>query len=156
MVYMNEAHLHLIVNHLPVFGFIFSFLLLVGGLIFKNKSIINASLVAFVVVGLLTLPAFFTGEGAEEVLLKIDPDAKSFIHYHEESAEVSLWLSIALGLISLVVLLINRKKDVKILYYLILLFCLAVIVSLVNTNNLGGKIRHTEIRETQNIYELED
>ncbi len=153
---MNLAHFHLIVNHIPLYGFIFSFLLLFSGLISNNRSIINLSLIVFIIVGLLTLPAFFSGEGAEEILLKVEPDAKSFIHYHEESAQISLWLSVALGFSSLIVFLINLKKDFKFLYYLILLLSILVIASLANTNNLGGKIRHSEIRETEILYNHED
>ena len=148
---MNTAHLHLIINHLPLFGFVFSLLLLSGGLIFKNKSIVNVSLIAFVVTGLLTLPAFFTGVGAEDVLLKVAPESKSFIHYHEESAKLSMILSILLATISLIILFINRKSDIKFLYYLMLVFTLIVIISLVETNYLGGKIRHSEIRNIESI-----
>ena len=38
---MNDAHLHLVVNHFPIIGTIFGLGLLIAGLIFKNQTLKN-------------------------------------------------------------------------------------------------------------------
>ncbi len=92
------------------------------------------------------LPVFYTGEPAEKVIKKeVTSISKSVIHDHEESAEVSLILTLIVSLSSIAVLLkyrhpLSKKYGVP----LILLIGLVAIGSLVYSANLGGKIRHTE------------
>ena len=40
---MNEAHLHMVVNHFPIIGTILAIGILIAGLLSKNSSIINTS-----------------------------------------------------------------------------------------------------------------
>jgi uncharacterized membrane protein len=40
---MNDAHLHMVVNHFPIIGTIFGFGVLIVGLVLKNKTLQNTS-----------------------------------------------------------------------------------------------------------------
>ena len=64
---MNQAHLHLLVNHLPVVGSLFAFALLGAGLLRRNLTLTQAGLVAVLAAGLLGLPAQLSGAGAAAI-----------------------------------------------------------------------------------------
>ena len=86
---MNGAHMHLLVNHLPVIGSLFAILLLIWSLIRKNTEIARAALGLFVVAALTGLAAYFTGEPAEHMAEEIAGVTRGAIHTHEESAELA-------------------------------------------------------------------
>lgn len=62
---MNPAHLHLMLNHIPVLGTAFCMVLVGSALIQKSEELKRVSLGAFVIVALLAIPAYLTGEPAE-------------------------------------------------------------------------------------------
>jgi hypothetical protein len=65
---MNGAYAHLILNHFPILGTLFGLVLLAAALIRKSDELQRGALMTFAVVGALSLPAYFSGEGAEEIL----------------------------------------------------------------------------------------
>ena len=144
---MDAAHLHLILNHLPIIGLLFGGLLLIAGVVMKSKPITNAGLISLVIAGLLVLPAFFTGEDAEHYLEKVVPTVEhSVIHEHEEAAEFSLWVTLVVAFSALGTLIINRKKEMVFLPWIVIMFTGIAFASLSQVAMLGGEIRHTEIR----------
>ena len=62
---MDQAHLHLILNHFPILGPLFGTVLLLIGTLKNNKVIQKAGLMSIAVIALITIPAYFTGEAAE-------------------------------------------------------------------------------------------
>lgn len=144
---MNEVHIHLLLNHAPVMGTAFGALLLFYGLFKKSKSVIEASMLAFVITALFTIPVFLTGEPAEESIENIPGILKSTVETHEENAEVAFWLMQALGIFSLLVLIIAGKENkmTGVLTKAALVFSLMVFGFMAKVANEGGKIRHPEI-----------
>ena len=63
---MSPAHIHLILNHAPLFGLLGALLLLLGGLIWKSRDVLRAGLIVAVATSLIGIPAYLTGEEAEE------------------------------------------------------------------------------------------
>jgi uncharacterized membrane protein len=146
---MNAAHLHLLLNHLPIMGLLFGGLVLFSGLVFRNIVVRKTGLVSLVIAGLLVLPAFFTGEDAEHLLQDAVPSVEhSVIHEHEEAAELSLWLTLFAAATAAGTLFVNRNKETDLLNYLTLLATVIAFATLSNVAKLGGEIRHTEIRES--------
>ncbi|HEY9449372.1 MAG TPA: hypothetical protein VIQ60_06445 [Gemmatimonadaceae bacterium] len=145
---MNGAHLHLLVNHLPVIGSIFAILLLMWSLARKNTDIARAALGIFVVAAITGLAAYFTGEPAEHMAEDIAGVSRSMIHTHEESAELATLLLGGYGVFALGALLYLRKRAAE---FPRKLMTLALLLSFVPagamgwTANQGGKIRHPEI-----------
>lgn len=150
---MNEAHLHLLFNHLPIIFPIAGILIMIGGFIFKSEIIKRVALSIFVVGALTTVPAFFSGEGAEEIVENIAGIEEKFIHNHEEIAETFALLSYLLGGLSLVALWANIKEKTfsNLLTYTVIIFSLIVIFFAQQTGTTGGEIRHTEIRKGANL-----
>ncbi|GAB2864536.1 hypothetical protein [Hymenobacter ruber] len=146
---MNQAHLHLIVNHVPIVGSLFAAVLLGAGVPKHNLDLTKAGLVAVLAAGLLCLPAQLTGEGAAAIAQNLPRVSRALIHNHEEAAELGFWVletAAALALFGLLLLKNNSPKS-----RLVALLALAATVLsfglLARAGNLGGQIRHTEIRE---------
>lgn len=145
---MNGAHLHLLVNHLPVIGSLFAILLLVWSLARKNTDIARAALGLFVIAAITGLAAYFTGEPAEHMAEEIAGVSKDAIHAHEESAELATVLLGGYGVFALGALVYLRKRSMEFPHKLV---ALALLLSFVPagamglTTNQGGKIRHPEI-----------
>lgn len=148
---MNSAHLHLLFNHFPVIGTIFSAIVLAFGVIRKNETIIKTGLWLILLTALLTIPAFLTGEGAEEVLESIGQKNETLIHHHEEEAEKALWFVEIAGILSAFALFsfMKNKKYAFSLSSIILLASAINIYLLTEVGNSGGEIRHSEIRSSQ-------
>ena len=145
---MNNAHWHLLLNHLPVVGTYFSVLILAFGLILKNQTIQNTALGLFILTALTAIPAFLTGEGAKDILESIGQKNEYFIHEHMEIAKIAFWVCEIIGALALAAL-IGIKKQIKITKIIITIVLLAGIgnsILLADAANTGGKIRHTEIR----------
>jgi hypothetical protein len=84
---MNQAHIHLIVNHLPIFGSLFAAVLLGVGIVSHNLDLTKGGLVAVLAAGLLCLPAQLTGEGAAAIVQDMPRVSRALIHNHEAAAE---------------------------------------------------------------------
>jgi uncharacterized membrane protein len=145
---MNGAHFHLLINHLPIVGTYFALLVLVAGYIFKNTTVKNTGLALIVVAALVAIPAYLTGDPAEDVLKAAGQANKSLIHEHEENAEGAIWVCEIGGLLALIALYASNRK-MKSAGRLTLLVTLAAVASAafwVKVGVSGGEIRHTEIR----------
>ena len=145
---MNEAHLHMVVNHFPIIGTIVAIGILIAGLLSKNRSIINTSYVLFVIGAIFGILSMNTGEGAEELVEDMPGIGWKIIHEHEELAEKMALLLDILGVLSLVGFYLQFKKNAKekLVSYIILLIGIASLFVIQKVGTSGGEIRHTEIR----------
>ncbi|OQA08296.1 MAG: hypothetical protein BWY67_01537 [Bacteroidetes bacterium ADurb.Bin397] len=148
---MDGAHAHLLFNHFPIIGSILSVLVLLAGFIIKNGIVKKTAMAMIVFTAVMTVPAFLTGEPAEEVLEAINQAPDAIIHEHEEIAETFAKLSLLLGAISLFGFWtsLKQKSFAKIISYVTLVFALVVMFFAQQTGTTGGEIRHTEIRANQ-------
>jgi hypothetical protein len=87
---MNWAHVHLLLNHVPVIGVAFGFFLLLLGVVRKSDELKRASLVVFVVVGALAVPTYLTGEPAEKIVRDLPGVSRALIEQHEDAAMFAL------------------------------------------------------------------
>lgn len=146
---MNDAHLHMVVNHFPIIGTIFGLGILITGIFLKNNVIKNVAYVLFIVSAIFAAISMATGEGAEEMVEDFPNIGKKIIHEHEEMAEKLAIVLYALGLVSIIGLFLNFKNHAK----ASLVSYLAAVVAIVGiffgkqTGTTGGEVRHTEIRE---------
>lgn len=147
---MNEAHIHLLVNHFPIMGSFFSLILLGAGFILKNATVRKTAYSVLLFSSLMTLPAFFSGEGAEEIVEEIPGMTHDIIHDHEETAELALWISQLAGIAAAFALYfeITLHRLSRVVSIITLVFNLALFGSMTRTGNTGGKIRHPEINDS--------
>lgn len=145
---MNEAHLHMVVNHFPIVGIIFGLGILITGIVLKNNSVKSVAHVLFIVAAIFAALSMGTGEGAEELVEDMPTVGKQIIHEHEEIAEKFALMLYVLGGLSLLTLFFNVKKMVYEKYITIAIVIVAVISVFLakEVGTSGGEIRHTEIR----------
>ena len=145
---MNDAHYHLVLNHLPIIIPAIGLLILIGGLLFKSEIVKRTAYLVFILGAITTLAAFATGEGAEEAVEHLPGVTENLIKTHEETAEIFAILSYILGAIALIGLYANyyKKSFANSLSYITLVAALATLFYAKQTGTTGGEIRHTEIR----------
>jgi hypothetical protein len=145
---MNAAHVHLMLNHFPVIGTILAMLLLLGGLIAKSDILRNAALAAFALVALITLPVYFTGESAEQLVESMPGVTKNVIERHADAAMIALIAIETLGVLAAAALVLFQQAPRAAQRLVVVSLAVSVFAGgwLAWTANLGGQIRHTEIR----------
>lgn len=145
---MNDAHLHMVVNHFPIIGTILGLGILITGIILKNNSVKNTSYFLFIVAAIFAAFSMGTGDGAEELVENMPSVGKQIIHEHEEMAEKLAIVLYVLGGISLVGLFLSYIKNAKanLVSYVAVVVAIVGVFFAQQTGTTGGEIRHTEIR----------
>lgn len=145
---MTLVHLHLLLNHLPIVGVPLVAALLVYGIMRRQRDVQRAALLGFALIAALTVPAYLTGEPAEEAIEHAPGVATALIDRHETLATVSMVLTVALGVWSLLGLWVSRRERPvpRVLLAGGVALSLLTIGALVPTGYYGGQIRHEELR----------
>jgi len=145
---MNDAHLHLVFNHFPIIVPIVGMLILMVGFFTDSDVVKKTAFGVFILGAILTFPAMYTGEGAEEIAEKISGITKDIIHEHEEKAEALAIVNYILGVISLFGFWAywKQKSFTNIIAIAVLAAGLVGMYLAKQAGTSGGEIRHTEIR----------
>lgn len=145
---MNDAHLHMVVNHFPIIGIILGFGILIAGIFLKNNSVKNTAYCLFIVGAIFAFASMYTGEGAEEMVEEMPSVGHKIIHEHEEMAEKLAIVLYILGLVSIVGLYttIKNHSKAKLVSFLAVIIAIVGIYLGKETGTTGGEVRHTEIR----------
>ena len=145
--HMNWAHIHLMLNHVPVLGTVFGLALLIWGVVRHDVRLQRAALVTFVLAALAAIPVYLTGEPSEDAVERLAGTANAAIETHEEAALTALIGIELLGAIAALGLFVSRAgRAVTALTRGALLVALATAGLMAWTANLGGRIRHEELR----------
>jgi len=147
---MNATHLHLLLNHVPVLGTVFGLGLFVFASWRRSDEIKRAALGLFLIAALIAIPAYLTGEPAEDSVESLPGVTHALIERHEEAAAIAMTGVLVLGLMSLAGLILFRHPQPLPRWFGSLTLTAALVVSglLGWTASLGGQVRHTEIRPT--------
>lgn len=146
---MNPAHLHLIFNHLPIMGMVFSLLVLLAGFFLKNRIVKLTAMGLYAVTALTALPAFFSGEGAEESIEHLAGVSHDLIEHHEDEGKLFLITCLITGATALAAFWLDHKQHrmAPAASYGVLVLGLAGIITGQMAGTSGGYIRHPEIRK---------
>lgn len=146
---MSLVHLHLLMNHVPVIGAAFGVVLLAFALYRNSSEVAKVGLGLFSLLGAVSVLVFLTGEPAEGVVEKLPDFSKSIAEQHEEIALAATIAMAGLGVLTLIALWRYRKRELpRGVAGAALFLALGVTGVMAYTANLGGQIRHTEIRTT--------
>lgn len=145
---MNNSHLHLVVNHLPIIFPMVGIILLFIGIFTKSEVTKRNAYIIFMLGAITSILAMATGENAEEAIENLPGVSENLIHTHEEAAELFAGLSYVLGGFSLFAHFSSWKKYsiCKFAPYVVGLFAIATLFFAQKAGTTGGEIRHTEIR----------
>lgn len=145
---MNEAHFHLVVNHLPVIFPIAAIIVMITGFISKSEPIKRTALMLFMIGAITTLIAMRSGEEAEHFVENMSDISEHYVEEHEEAAELFSILSYLLGGIAAIGLWasVKQKSFAGIAQIVVLVFACVAIYFGKEAATTGGEIRHPEIR----------
>lgn len=129
-------------------GVLIGALILIVGMFLKNPAVRLTALGVLVFGAITSMFAFYSGEGAEEVVEHLPGISEARIHTHEEQAETFFTMTLILGVVALLAFIAELKKSTyaKYLVMVSLLGSLACVVMAKYVGTSGGEIRHTEIR----------
>lgn len=154
---MDLTHLHLLITHLPIYGSILGGIVLAYGLWTKSTNTIVAAYILFIISALGAAIAYSTGEAAEETIEGVQKLARGKIDPHEDFAIYALWGLIILGVASILGILFIWKKwtGTKSLGFMVLIIAIISFSLVAYTGYLGGKIRHTEVSDSNSYTSLD-
>ena len=146
---MNSIHLHLLLNHVPVIGAVFGVFLLAAAFARRSDELGKAALGLFALLAATSVVVFLTGEPAEELVEKLPGFSEAITERHEDVALIAVVSMGLTGLFCLITLAVFRKRPLaRWVTPVALVISLGVAGLMGYTANLGGQIRHTEIRTT--------
>ena len=149
---LSLVHLHLALNHSPLYTELFAFALLVVGLLWRKQTLVTAGLVVTIIGALCAFAAVYTGDGAATIIKNSPPIAgvdQKMIGPHNDAADyfsTAAYITAGLALISLIM---GWRRAAGRFRWLDGLIALCVLVSFVaagRTALLGGRIHHPEVR----------
>jgi len=148
---VNAVHLHLAINHSPLYAEMFGFALLLIGTIIRNRSVATTALFVAIVAALCAIGADVSGDQAADIIDHSPAIAgveKNLIGPHDEAAGYFLVAACVTGALAMAALIVGRKKDVR-PRWIEMVVLIALLVSLLaaaRTALLGGRIHHPEVR----------
>ena len=144
---LSGAHLHLLVNHAPIFGVLFGLALVVASLVVAPEILRRTAFVVLVGTAIAAAAANYSGEPAEDSIRGFPGVRRELIHEHEEMGEKSFIAAGVLGLLALGALVKWRRAPVPSSAAFASILGAAVVSGMmVYTGLLGGRVRHTEVR----------
>jgi hypothetical protein len=150
---MNLAHVHLLLNHLPIIGSLVTLVLFIISLAANQDDLKQASLALFCFTALFAIPTYISGSGAADTI-KDSPDVSmAMIEAHQGAALVAFLVQEMTGAVSLLALWrfsrtaknpwLSRPARLNLLAVLVLAVATAALMAV--AGNTGGDIRHAEI-----------
>lgn len=158
---MDSAYFHLVTNHIPIIGFPVAIGILVAGIWKKSEELTWAALVAFILLGLVTIPVYLSGESAEDIVEGVAGISEASMENHEDASKIALASVLVTSAVSVLGffllkgwrLFIPGRSEASSSYRawigpVVLVLALISTATLTYTASLGGAIRHTEVYGT--------
>jgi hypothetical protein len=146
---MTIAHVHLLLNHIPVLGAVVGLGLFLLSLVRRNDDLKRASLEVWFLVSLLTIPAYLSGNAAEQAIVERPDVAGALITVHEDAAVFAFILMQITGVLAWLGLWQYRRntapRPLRWTLSAVVIFSVLTVAAMARTATLGGEIRHPEI-----------
>jgi hypothetical protein len=154
---MDLTHIHLLLNHFPSIGYIIGGGLFLLSLITRSDDLKRAGLVVLLGISLIAIPTYMSGNGAQSAIQSLPGVSKSMIETHEGAAFVAFGFMEFTGVFAWLGLWQFRRLARVPGWNLavILVLTLVSIGLITRASNLGGEIRHAEIRSGQETVTTE-
>jgi hypothetical protein len=145
---MNLAHLHLLLNHFPTIGTVIGLGLFLLSLVRKNDHLKRASLEVFFVIALLTIPVYLSGTAAQETIEGRPGVSNALMVRHQDAAlPAFVFMEITGGVAWLGLWHFRRRSHpARGNVAAVVLLSIATLGLMARAANVGGEIRHEEIR----------
>src|SRR5262245_45551547 len=150
---MNLAHVHLLLNHLPIIGTLITLGLFVLALAGDRDDLKQTSLILFALIALFAIPTYMSGSGARATRGELPEASQALIEAHQGAALLAFIFMELTGLVSLMALWrysrteknpwVSRPARMNLLVVLALALATSGLMAV--AGNTGGDIRHPEI-----------
>ncbi len=153
---MTHDHLHLLLNHVPTIGAVAALGLLLLSFVRKNEHLTHAGLEVLYLVALLTLPAYITGVGASRELREVAGVSDVAMRMHQDAALWGFAVMELAGFAGWLALWQMRRRGhpPRGLVAAATALLVVAVAMMAGAANLGGEIRHPEIRSGAAIAEI--
>jgi hypothetical protein len=145
----QPEYVHVLLNPLPVYGLLISWIALVAALISKSHRALIVTLLLVFITSISAWPVYEFGEqGYDRVLAMTDDDGHAWLDEHQDRAQKLIYVFYALAVLSaaaIVVPLRFPKSSAPLAVAVVLLGAVAL-GSGCYIAYAGGKIRHREFR----------
>ena len=145
---MDTTHLHLLLNHVPTIGFVVALAFYIFSFFGNSDHVKQASLALMVGIAFITIPTYVTGNAAWYAIQNMDDMLVSAAETHEGAAFLAMiFIQITGALAFLGLWSLRRTGSLSNASSAVIFIFASVSFMLVaGAANLGGEIRHTEIR----------
>jgi uncharacterized membrane protein len=145
------AHLHLLLNHVPTIGMVAAIGILLLALVRRNDHLKHVSFELLFVVALLTLPAYLSGVAAQQAIQNRPDVSEARIVMHHDAALWGFLMMQFAGLAAWIGLWQFRRRSQPrgAITAAVLVLSAFTVAAMGVAANIGGEIRHPEIRLDQ-------
>jgi uncharacterized membrane protein len=144
---MNFDHLHLLLNHVPIIGFVVALALFLASFAGGNADLRRSALIVFAVVALVTIPTFVSGIAADRTIANEAGVSEALVKRHEGAAMLGLWFVMATGGAAMTALWRCRRTATgppRADIVAVLLLSTMATGLMARTGDTGGDIRHPQ------------
>jgi uncharacterized membrane protein len=145
---INVAHLHLLLNHVPTVGTVVALGLLLLAIIRQNEHLKHAGLEVLFAIAVVTLVAYMSGVAAHQKLRDQPGVSDNAIRVHHDAALAGFTVLEFAGFAAWIALWQTRRRGGAVpgLVPVVTVLTVVSLALLARAANLGGEIRHPEIR----------
>lgn len=146
MPHITPAHLHVLLNHIPIVGLPVIAGFLVWGLARREDAVIRAALIGAMLIAVGTFVVNLTGDPAIDDIRNTPWFQKAVVQQHEEAGDKTNILAIVAGVAALATLVMARrgKPFRRPVAFITLFLIVLAALSAAWAGWEGGKIRHSE------------
>jgi hypothetical protein len=150
---LNLAHVHLLLNHLPIIGTLIAFCLFLVSIIGKRDDLKHASLALYALLALFAIPTYMSGSAAAEAIKDSPGVSMEMIKTHQGAALLAFASILITGAFALIALWPFSRTEknpwmarpAQWSVSAVLLFSMLTMALMAIAGNTGGDIRHPEI-----------
>ncbi|MES2965456.1 MAG: hypothetical protein V4760_16355, partial [Bdellovibrionota bacterium] len=109
---MNAAYVHIVFNHFPILLIPFAAIVVALAMRTGHQPTLKFSLILLVFAAATSIPTYYSGEGAEDIVEKVVGVSHDSIEEHEDAGYFAFISSLIVGVSALVALFVsgNKKK----------------------------------------------
>lgn len=145
----QPEYVHVLLNPLPVYGLLISWIGLVIAVVLKSRRAQVATLLLVFITSLSAWPVYeFGQQGYDRVLSMTDEDGERWLNEHQDRTEDLIWIFYALAVLSAAAIAVPIKwpKSSVLLAIAVILLATGALGCGSYIAYAGGKIRHREFR----------
>src|SRR5206468_10634548 len=146
----QPEYVHVLLNPLPVYGLLISWIALIAALISKSRRAHIVTLILVFITSISAWPVYeFGEEGYDRVLAMTDDDGHAWLDEHQARAQKLIYVFYALAVLSAAAIVVPLRwpKSSVPLALVVVLLGAATLGSGCYIAHAGGKIRHREFRD---------